>query len=592
MAPLHTTLAVAVVALATVVAAATTGGAAFKLNVGGGALSGGWAADDPSLLTGVSLPRTLAPAIPVAGGDAALYTSCRYAPASGDLTFSIPVAAPGAYAVRLHWAEVWWGALAVGARRFSVALQGVPVLPDYDIFADVGASVPVVKGYTANVTDGAVSIVLSGVVQNAVLMGVEVDPVAAATAAPSPSPVASATPVATPVVTPAPAVTATPAVSPPPAKVPLLINAGGTPIGDHVADTPYVTVPGIATGKIVVPVAGTDADGLYHTFRYGKTVAYTLPLPPGSYDLSFLFAEVYAPVAVVGGRVFSIAAGDAAAGELPPLLTDYDLFAAVGAATAVRLTYPVEVTGGGGLAIRLTSSVQNVAVQALEVTAQGAGPTPAPSQSPVATPTAEPTEPAQPTEPTESPEFDHLAHAVIDNIPTVMDENGDGVETVTLAGTGSHTHRFEDGVAATLVRYTWTNVDTEEVLGEAETVTAVLPLGTTTVQLEVEDSGGDVSAAQAVVTVAGSLSQGAYCYYYAAADVPAAAFPLDADVAGGPKAVFAAVANDLAFPAAADFPSGPHVGGGGPGPSGVSFCTTPPPGGSTPLPPPMLGGWR
>lgn len=553
----RTTLTVATMAVAAAVAAAAaaaTAAAAFKLNVGGSAAAGGWAADDPALLRGASVARALTPAVPVTSGDAAVYTTCRYAPASGTFALSIPVPAAGAYTVRLHWAEVWWGATAVGARRFAVSLEGVPVLNDYDIFADVGASVPAAKGFTANVTDGAVDIELSGVVQNAVLMGVEVDPVSPGGGTPSATPVASPTSVATPApaasatpaATPAPVASATPgASSPPAAGVPLLINAGGTAWGDYVADTRYVTDAGIATRTIVVPVADTDADALYHTFRYGKTVAYLLPLPAGAYDLTFLFAEVYAPVAKAGGRVFSIAAGDGAGGseDLEILLSDFDIFAAVGAATAVRKTFRVEV-GGGGLAVRLTASVQNVAVQAMEVASAAAGP-PSPS-----------------AEPTGSPEFDHLAHAVIDDAPTVMDVDGDGVEEVTLTGTGSHTHRFEDGVAATLVRHTWTNADTEEVLGEGVTVKAVLPLGTTTVQLEVEDSGGDVHAAVAVVTVAGSLSTGAYCYYYAAADVPATAFPLPPDVAGGPKAVFAAVAEDLAFPSPSDFPSGPHVGGG------------------------------
>ncbi|GAB0496805.1 hypothetical protein MMPV_008126 [Pyropia vietnamensis] len=497
-----------------------------KLNVGGSTL-GEYTPDTPYVSNvGSTTTGTIVKSVGGTTNDE-LYHTFRY---GKTVSYTLPVAT-GTYTVSLLLAEVYTPVAAVGKRVFDIAMgdaTGVSVVAaNYDLFADAGEAVAVAKSYDVTVVTSPLVINLVASVQNVALQGIEV--VLAGSTGPFPTPTSSSSP------------------SPTPAGLPLLINAGGTAFGEYVADTSYVSglTGSTTTGKIVVPIAGTDADALFHTFRYGKTVQYTLPLPAGVYDVSLLFAEVYAPTSAPGMRVFSIAVGDGA-GVLP-VLSDFDIFSSVGAATAVRKEFTVDVATGG-LVVSMTALVENVAVQAIEVYASGTRPAPTPVPTPAQTPP--PVGPA-----------DHFAHAVIDDIPTTIDADGDGVAAVSLTGFGSHTHRFVDGVAASLVRYTWVNNDTEVLLGQGLSILAMLPLGTTNVRFEVEDSGGDVSAAFAAVTVAGSLAPGAYCYYYKASDVPASAFPLPQAVGDGPKPVYAAVAADLTFSAAADFPSGPHGSG-------------------------------
>jgi len=66
---------------------------------------------------------------------AAAYQSER----NGDsFTYTFPGLTPGAsYLIRLHFAEFYWSA--AGQRIFNVAINGVPVLQNFDIIATAGA---------------------------------------------------------------------------------------------------------------------------------------------------------------------------------------------------------------------------------------------------------------------------------------------------------------------------------------------------------------------------------------------------------------------------------------------------------------------
>ncbi|GAB0494573.1 hypothetical protein MMPV_005867 [Pyropia vietnamensis] len=672
---------------------------ALRINVGGPAL-GDFTADIPAAVSGVSTTRIFgdAPITGTAGLPPSLYTSFRSAMASSAFSYAFPVE-NGVYTVSLHFAEVWTGAKAPGKRIFSVMLEGTPVLSSYDLFVDAGADAATVKTYTATVADGTLNIEFVSEVQNAVVMAIEVvpggggggtpspTPTPGVTATPTPEPTPTSTPEPTASTTPEPTPTATP--NPGGLVTPVKLNVGGPALSDYLPDEPYVTST-TYTGTIVKPVSGTTIEALYHTFRFGKTVAYALPLPPGTYTVSLLFAEVYVHTTAVGKRVFDIAIGDAVA--VPVLLPNYDLFADAGEAIAVAKSFDVTVTTAP-LIISMTASVQNVALQGIEVVAASPTPTPDPLALPIklnaggngfgtyqsdepyvassgtssgsaVIPIANTADdflyqsyrtgpvvtyevPVPPgayavgllfaevinsasapgarvfsialgdgagvsvedpafdifstagsasalrvefdvtvgtgplvitmvatagsadvliqaveiyaagTQPPPPTPADHFAHAVIANTPTAIDSNGDGVELVMLSGVDSHTHRFVDGVAGKLVRFTWVNNDTEVVLAQGVSALVVLPLGSTNVRLEVEDSGGDVSSAYTVITVAGSLSAGAYCYYYDGAEVT---FPLPLTVDSDPRPVYAAVSTDLAFPSAADFPAGPHGG--------------------------------
>jgi trimeric autotransporter adhesin len=74
----------------------------------------------------------------------AVYQTAR----NGVATYTIPGLAPGAqYGVLLHFAETYW--TAAGERVFNVAINGTPVLTNFDIYATVGQNAALVEQFNA-----------------------------------------------------------------------------------------------------------------------------------------------------------------------------------------------------------------------------------------------------------------------------------------------------------------------------------------------------------------------------------------------------------------------------------------------------------
>jgi len=173
------------------------GGATLRINAGGPAVvSGGvsWLADQ--YFTGGKAFTN--PAATVIGGttDDVLYTTERSATAHlGGFGYAIPVSTAGAYTVRLHFAEIWFGAPGGGAggsgkRVFNANVDGGAVeLANYDIFAEVGAATAAVKVFTVNVTDGVLNLDFTAAVDQPKISAIEVIyPVGAPLPAPSNTP--------------------------------------------------------------------------------------------------------------------------------------------------------------------------------------------------------------------------------------------------------------------------------------------------------------------------------------------------------------------------------------------------------------------
>jgi chitodextrinase len=110
---------------------------------------------------------------------------------------------------------------------------------------------------------------------------------------------------------------------------------GNTWAADDGYNTGY-TEPNTAT------IAGTDKQALYQKRRIDRDTApeltYGLTVPNGDYRVVLHFAEVVASVSFVGSRVFDITAEGALA------VNDLDIFARVGANTALTVEIPVTVT--------------------------------------------------------------------------------------------------------------------------------------------------------------------------------------------------------------------------------------------------------
>lgn len=114
--------------------------------------------------------------------DPELYLTQRRGDARGkpgEFSYSIPVPEPGIYQVRLHFAEIYWGAEGGapggrGKRVFSVDAEGQAALVDYDIYDDVGPMTAVIKQFEIEVTDGYLDLDFHGTRDQPMVAAIEV----------------------------------------------------------------------------------------------------------------------------------------------------------------------------------------------------------------------------------------------------------------------------------------------------------------------------------------------------------------------------------------------------------------------------------
>ncbi|MGA2651527.1 MAG: malectin domain-containing carbohydrate-binding protein [Terracidiphilus sp.] len=141
-------------ATATTQAPSSSGGY-VSINAGGGAVSNSGGGDNPfvadedyssggttySVANTITIPASIASS----AAPAAVYQDAR----QGAVTYTIPGLTPGSSnIVRLHFAELYFSA--AGSREFDVAINGTPVLTNFDIYATAGAQyTAVVEQFTA-----------------------------------------------------------------------------------------------------------------------------------------------------------------------------------------------------------------------------------------------------------------------------------------------------------------------------------------------------------------------------------------------------------------------------------------------------------
>ncbi len=216
-----------------------------------------------------------------------LYITERSSNASnGTISYAIPGLPAGQYTVRLHFAEIYWGATGGGApgagrRIFSANLEGGAVeVSNLDLYATVGSMTAVTRVFEITVNDGTLNLDLTASqdrqtiaafevfgAMNAVIITPTAIPTSPVTATPvTPTPTGSPTPV-TPTNTPV-TPTNTPVTPTVTGTVPTATPVTPTPTGSPTPVTPTVTgTPPTATstvptptGTIVTPtVTGTPA---------------------------------------------------------------------------------------------------------------------------------------------------------------------------------------------------------------------------------------------------------------------------------------------------------------------------------------------
>jgi PKD repeat protein len=128
----------------------------------GGSNSAGW---NPVPNVGASVPPT---------APRALFDSERWDPGEApEMDWRFPVPAGTPLQVRLYLSNRCTCTSGVGQRVFDVALDGNTVLNDYDIVADTGDQVGIMKSFDV-VSDGAVDIRLGHVTENPLVNGIEI----------------------------------------------------------------------------------------------------------------------------------------------------------------------------------------------------------------------------------------------------------------------------------------------------------------------------------------------------------------------------------------------------------------------------------
>ena len=153
-----------------------------SLNVGG-AVSNGYQADpgptSGDTQTAFNFDRPIDTSRVANPAPQVVYQSNRYGP---SMTYTVTGLTPQAqHLVRLHFAELYWSG--PGERVFNVAINGQPVLDNYDIFAQAGgAFIAVVESFTVTAdANGSISIQFASVRDNAQINGIDVSEIVATT---------------------------------------------------------------------------------------------------------------------------------------------------------------------------------------------------------------------------------------------------------------------------------------------------------------------------------------------------------------------------------------------------------------------------
>ena len=151
--------------------AVALGAYAAAVNSGGSA-AGQFAADANVVggTTGATVTTTIDTAGLVAPAPQVVYQAERY----GNFTYTFTgLISSATYKVRLHSAETYW--TAVGQRRFNVAINGTPVLSNFDIIAAAGAAnKAVINEFNVIASSGQIVIQYTTVTDNARASGIEI----------------------------------------------------------------------------------------------------------------------------------------------------------------------------------------------------------------------------------------------------------------------------------------------------------------------------------------------------------------------------------------------------------------------------------
>ena len=387
---------------------------AIRLNSGGGTFTDSatgnvWSADT-GFSGGNAFSTTSTVTDKANPSQAPLYQTQRFG--NFQYQFAVP---SGAYTVNLKFAEFWW--TGAGQRIFNVAINGQPVLSNFDIFAAAGGALVAVDKAFAVTTTSAITIQFTSVLDYASVNAIEILPasgqatvsVAPATATLTASQSQPFTATVTNTTNPAVTWTLSPAsgagtvsvsgntatytapssiaagqtvtltatsvadiAKSASSQITLLpgstftatrVHSGGGAFTDPAtgnvwsADTGFSGGNAFSTTSTVTDKANPSQAPLYQTQRFGN-FQYQFAVPSGAYTVNLKFAEFWWTGA--GQRIFNVAING------QPVLSNFDVFAAAGGAL-VAVDKAFAVTATSAITIQFTSVLDFASVNAIEI---------------------------------------------------------------------------------------------------------------------------------------------------------------------------------------------------------------------------------
>lgn len=127
------------------------------------------------------------------------------------------------------------------------------------------------------------------------------------------------------------------------------------------------------TNTITGALPCSTDQALYQDQRYGNNFSYSFNVPAGSYQVTLKFSETYSGDFAAGDRVFNVAINGT------QVLTNLDVYGAVGANTALDKVFNNISPSGGVITIQFTGTTStdtNADVSALQIIPQPSTPTP------------------------------------------------------------------------------------------------------------------------------------------------------------------------------------------------------------------------
>jgi hypothetical protein len=425
-----------------------------------------WSADQ--FFTGGRATDNPAADISNTQADALYFTGRSTASNTETFSYAIPVE-PGLYTVTLHFAETYFvggsgrGPSGSGRRVFNVQIEGATVLQNYDITAAMGSLTADIRTFSGiEVSDDTLTIdFLPGSADRPLLAAIEIfaqqpaEPTATptetetptASETPSSTPTETATETLTPTPTETPTATPTQTPVPTPIAVPhYRINVGG---GEVIINGQTWRADQFFTGgrPSVLPareIDNTELDALFFASRVGLSptegFSYSLPVPPGRYEVRLYFAETWyvglpgrGPEGI-GRRVFDVIVED----QL--VLDEFDITGTAGGALRAHVV-SIDNLGiiDGALDIAFPpATIDRPILSAIEVI-ELVMPTPVPTATPTETateteiPSSTPTETSTAT-PTETATETATATSTDTETPTST-----STETATATSTATET---------------------------------------------------------------------------------------------------------------------------------------------------------